>query len=277
LTNVADLHIHTTASDGAFPAADVVRMASEASLEIIAITDHDSMGAFDKPCPTQSIEVIPGIELSAYLGEREVHVLGYFLDTANAELRETLKTLRQKRRARAFHIIRMLAAQEIDIAPADVFDSAGDTSVSRLHLAEILIDNGHSANLYEAFRDFLGPRGAAFVPKPNFSVAQAVEQVHSAGGAAVLAHPRNVFTFEEVAGFAAVGLDGIEAHYPTHKASEVARWVEAAKRLGLVATGGSDFHGRRHLNTPLGAARIPRESVDALFERSGPNAIRRIA
>jgi predicted metal-dependent phosphoesterase TrpH len=272
-----DLHVHTTASDGAFPAGEVARLARAAGLEAIAITDHDSVAAFADPSGEDGVEIIPGVELSAYFEAREVHILGYFVDPEDVPLRATLKSLQQKRRARAYSILRMLAARNINITPQEVFEIASGSSVSRLHVAELLIEGGHSANLYEAFRDFLGPEGAAFVPKPIFTVEQAIEIAHCAGGVAVLAHPRGNFTFDQVAMFAERGLDGIEAHYPNHSPLEEKECIEVAARLGLVATGGSDFHGRRYLDTPIGAARTDPESVERLFERSRPNGVRRLS
>jgi len=273
----ADLHVHTTASDGGLKPVEVARLARSADLEIIAITDHDSVSAFDSLSGALPVEVVPGVELSACLGEREVHILGYFLDPDDVRLREELETLQKKRRARAFHIIRKLAAEDVDIRPEEVFDATGGCSVSRLHVAEALIENGHSSNLYEAFRDFLGPDGSAFVAKPRLEVAKAIGIIHAAGGAAVLAHPRGNFSMDELAAFVHEGLDGIEAHYPSHSAAEVTRCLEAAKRFRLVATGGSDFHGRRYADTPIGTTRVDRDTVEQLYERAGPNGLRRIS
>ncbi|MHC4712379.1 MAG: PHP domain-containing protein [Planctomycetota bacterium] len=274
--NVADLHIHTTASDGACTAREVANLAHSAGLEIIAITDHDSIDGLENP-RLDGLEIVPGVELSASFEGREVHILGYFIEVGNETLREMLKSLQQKRKARLFTILRKLAEENVEIRAADVFSSAGDGSISRLHVAEALIDGGHSANLYEAFRDYLGPEGAAFVPKPNLTVAEAVRIAHSAGGTAVLAHPGSNFSAEEIESFAAAGLDGIETCYPSHSLEETARHSALAEKLGLVITGGSDFHGRRYADTPIGAARVDRETVERLFERTGRNALRRLA
>ncbi len=276
-TRIADLHIHTTVSDGGFCPGEVARLASAADLEIIAITDHDSVSAFDSFSPDWQLEVVPGVELSAYLGTREVHVLGYFLDPHEIRLRTALESLQKKRQARAFSIIRKLAEEKVNISCEEVFEAAGGCSVSRLHVAEVLIENGHSSNLYEAFRDFLGPGGAAFVPKPYFTVEGAIEMIRAAGGAAVLAHPRDNFTLREIAQFVDAGLDGIETFYPTHSKEHVDACLKAAETFGIVATGGSDFHGRRFADKPIGTARVDRETVEKLYERAGPNGIRRLS
>lgn len=276
LLDVADLHVHTTFSDGAYSPDEVLNLAETAGLEILAITDHDSVSAFDAISYTR-LEVIPGAELSASHEGREVHILAYFIDPAREDLRTQLHMLQRKRRSRLFTILRKLAEHEVEIQASDVFNSAGGGSISRLHVAEALIDGGHVANLYEAFRDYLGPDGAAYVPKPYFTVAEATRLIHDAGGAAVLAHPGDNFTVDQIAAFARDGLDGIEVSYPSHTFEETALHRELAARLNLVATGGSDFHGRRHADTPIGAAKVSREVVERLFERTGKNAVRRLA
>lgn len=274
---VADLHIHTTASDGGLDGIEVARLAHSADLEIIAITDHDSVSAFDSFSTAWPVEVVPGVELSAYHDEREVHILGYFVDPSDASLRATLGELQKKRRARAFSIIRKLAGENVAISPDEVFQAAQGCSISRLHVAEVLIENGHSSNLYEAFRDFLGPDGSAFVAKPHFTVREAIEMIRSAGGAAVLAHPRSNFSYDEISSFVESGLSGIETYYPTHSGEDTTRCRRIADELGIVPTGGSDFHGRRFANTAIGTQRVERQTVEQLYERAGPNAVRRLS
>ena len=223
------------------------------------------------------MEVIPAVELSSQLGDREVHILGYFIDVRNKTLRSTLTRLQRSRRARLEEILAKLSRHNINIDPGLILSGVKGHSVGRLHVAEILIENGHSSSLYEVFRDFLGPEGKAFVPKERLSVKDAMELVHSAGGAAVLAHPGGFFTPEEVCSFAECGLDGIEAYYPSHSEITTLKWLEVARGNDLVVTGGSDFHGRSVSETPLGAVRIPRSKVEALRERSRRYAVGRLS
>jgi len=275
--NVADLHIHTTASDGAYTLGEVAGLAAQAGLEIIAVTDHDSVSGLDAGSRVDSVEVIPGVELSAELGAREVHILGYYIDTANERLQETLVKLQQKRRERLHGILEKLSELKIDIDAQEVLDIAAGSSVGRLHVAELLIDKGHATTLYEAFRDFLGPEGKAFVPKTRFSVAAAIELVHASGGAAVLAHPGYIFAPVEIRSFAREGLDGIEAYYPRHSPSDTMQALELAEELRMVVTGGSDFHGRRSTDVSIGATRVSRLEVEKLYERSRMYAAGRIS
>jgi predicted metal-dependent phosphoesterase TrpH len=276
-TRVADLHIHTTASDGAYSLAEVACLARQADLEVISVTDHDSVSAVEQSAPRLPVEVIPGVELSAELGAREVHILGYYMNPSDERLQGTLTRLQQKRRERIDAILTKLAEFKIDIDPQEVLDVASGASVGRLHVAELLIDKGHAASLYEAFRYFLGPEGKAFVPKTRFSVAEAIEILHAAGGAAVLAHPGIVFAPVEIRSFARDGLDGIEAYYPRHAPSDVSQALALAEELSLVVTGGSDFHGRRSTDLPIGAARVTREEVDKLYQRSRRYAAGRVS
>ncbi len=273
LSNVADLHVHTVASDGACTLAEVAAIAREKDLETIAVTDHDSVGAFDGAPAGLPVEVIPGVELSAAHEEREAHVLGYFIDVTNAALRARLGELQNRRLARLDIILAKLREHDIHIDPAVILDVAAG-SVGRLHVAERLVADGHAANVYMAFRDYLGPAGKAYVPKMRLSVRDAVALIHEAGGAAVLAHPGNFFTDDEARSFAAVGLDGLEAHYPSHAPADTARWLALAETLGLVVTGGSDFHGRSVSETDLGAAKVTREHVNLLRERSARYGVR---
>ena len=181
--------------------------------------------------------------------------------------------LQNRRRARLDDILAKLRALDICIDADEILDVAAG-SVGRLHVAEFLVSQGHVSGVYEAFRDFLGPAGKAFVPKTRLTVAEAIEIIHAAGGAAVLAHPGNFFADEDVAGFVKDGLDGIEAHYPSHALYDTERWVAFAARERVVITGGSDFHGRAISGTGLGAIRISRADVDAVRERSTRYGVR---
>jgi len=266
-TNCADLHVHTTASDGAYTLDKVALMARDAGLEIIAVTDHDNVSALEGEQSVHGVEVVPGVELSAELEGREVHILGYYLDIANAQLAQTLATLREKRRDRMKGILEKLSGLNVTIDTESVTDTDEDASVGRLHVAELLINHGYASNVYEAFRDYLGPYGKAYVPKTRLSVIEAITLVHSAGGAAVLAHPGSFFTIEEVRTFVEKGLDGVEAYYPAHSPLDTDKWAALARENGLVTTAGSDFHGRGN-ETPIGAVRMARDGVELLHARS---------
>ena len=264
---VVDLHVHTVASDGACTLSQIADLASRVGLEVIGVTDHDSVASLDSP-PPKPIEIVPGVEMSAELGAREVHILGYYINARDSSLLQTLDALQHKRRERLSAIFAKLAELKIDLDPEELLDVSAGSSVGRLHVAELLIDGGHASSLYDAFHDFLGPEGKAFVPKTRFAVSEAIALIHSAGGAAVLAHPGFIFAPVEIRQFAREGLDGIEAYYPRHGPSDVAQALNLARELDLVVTGGSDFHGRRSTDVPLGATRVTRAEVEKLYQRS---------
>jgi 3',5'-nucleoside bisphosphate phosphatase len=276
LLNIADLHVHTTASDGAYSLAEVAQKARGEDIEIIAITDHDSVSAFDDVPAGLSIEVVPGVELSAELGEREVHVLGYFLDVKNAALVATLTGLREKRRRRIESIADRLAELNVNIDTGGILAVGEGSSVGRLHVAELLINHGYSTNVYQAFRDYLGPYGKAFVPKARLKTAEAIGLIHSSGGAAILAHPGSFFTVDEVRIFVNEGLDGIEAVYPAHSPADTEMWMGFARDNGLLTTAGSDFHGRG-IENKLGLVKTTRENVQVLQARSQKYGVRRVS
>lgn len=275
--NVADLHVHTTASDGAYSLPEVAGLARDVGLEIIAITDHDNVSAVGPERNVNGIEIIPGVELSAEWGAREAHILGYYIDPRDVTLSGTLNILQEKRRDRLQTILQKLNDLKVDIDPQEILDMAAGGSVGRLHVAERLIDKGYAGSLYEAFRDFLGPEGKAFVPKTRISVHDSIEIIHAAGGAAALAHPGFIFAPDEVREFARWGLDGIEAYYPRHSQSDVTQALKLAEELDLVVTGGSDFHGRYMSDIPIGATRVTADDVERLRERSSRYGSKRLS
>lgn len=266
--NIADLHVHTTASDGAYSLPEVARLARDAGLEIIGVTDHDNVSAIGAERLINGVEIIPGVELSADWGAREAHILGYYIDPRDRELCERLNALQEKRRERLAVILQKLNDLKVDIDPQEILDMAAGGSVGRLHVAERLIDKGYAGSLYEAFRDFLGPEGKAFVPKTRMSVHDAIGLIHAAGGAAALAHPGFIFAPDEIREFARWGLDGIEAYYPRHSQSDITQALKLAEELDLVVTGGSDFHGRYMSDIAIGATRVTADDVARLHERS---------
>lgn len=246
-----DLHLHTTHSDGSQSPADVVRLAHEAGVSALAITDHDiTTGLPDAIAAGQElgIEIIPGIEISSRHGESELHVLGYFLKWEDARLNERLMTLRESRHRRNPKIIELLQAAGIDITYDEVRAVAGSDSVGRPHIARVLMDKKVVTTAKEAFDRFLAEGKAAYVPRDLPAPVDAIRWIKDAGGLAVLAHPTWVKTTEGTLTDLArqlkeQGLDGVEVHYSTHTPRQTRTYLSLAKQLGLLVTGGSDFHG----------------------------------
>ncbi|ULA62838.1 MAG: POLIIIAc domain-containing protein [Nitrospira sp.] len=246
-----DLHLHTTHSDGSQPPAEVVRLAHEAGVSALAITDHDiTTGLPEAIAAGQAlgIEIIPGIEISSRHGASELHVLGYFLKWEDAQLNARLMTLRESRHRRNPKIVELLQAAGIDITYDEVRAVAGSDSVGRPHIARVLMDKKVVATAKEAFDRFLADGKAAYVPRDLPTPVEAISWIKDAGGLAVLAHPTWVKTTEGSLTDLArqlkeQGLDGVEVHYSTHTPRQTRTYLSLAKQLGLLVTGGSDFHG----------------------------------
>lgn len=246
-----DLHLHTTHSDGSQTPAEVVTLAHEAGVSALAITDHDITTGLPEAMATGQtlgIEIIPGIEISSRHGESELHVLGYFLKWEDAQLNERLTALRESRHRRNPKIVALLQAAGIDITYDEVRAVAGSDSVGRPHIARVLMDKKVVTSAKEAFDRFLAEGKPAYVPRDLPCPADAIRWIKDAGGLAVLAHPTWVKTIDGTLTDLARqlktdGLDGVEVHYSTHTPRQTRQYLSLAKTLGLLVTGGSDFHG----------------------------------
>lgn len=262
-----DLHVHSTASDGALTPAELVTRARHLGVPAIAITDHDTVDAVAAALAASEgtpVTVIPGVELSAGVGERSVHILGYYIDHTNETLLERLVTLRTARVHRAERIVEALRADGFLITLSDVMDSANGGAVGRAHIAQLLVDAGHASSVPEAFSELLGSSAPYYVPKPVSSAEEVIGWVHAAGGVAVLAHPALSHADDLLPALVEAGIVGVEAFHGAHSESERSRYVGLASRYGLIVTGGSDFHGDKHEGGELGSANVPPECVAAL-------------
>jgi predicted metal-dependent phosphoesterase TrpH len=270
-----DLHVHTTHSDGSSTPAEVAGLAHKAGVTALAITDHDIMTGVAEATVTGQqfgIEIIPGLEISSLLGDSELHVLGYFLDPQEAGLNERLTVLRQSRHRRNPQIIERLQALGIDITYQEVLALAGTGSVGRPHIARILLGKGVVATATEAFDRFLAADRPAYVPRILPSPAEAIQWIKAAKGLAVLAHPTWVKTTEGtltdlVRQLKAGGLDGVEVHYSTHTAGQTREYLGLARQLGLLVTGGSDFHGLTKPDIAVGIGKGTLHIPDTLLPK----------
>lgn len=261
-----DLHIHSTASDGILAPAQIVERAAEAGLDAIAITDHDTVSGVAEAMAAGTrlgVRVIPAVELSAALDERGMHIIGYFIDHTDPELGERLAHLRSVRLARAERIVESLRQADLPVTLEDVLRAAEGGAVGRAHIAQVLVDTGHAATVRDAFDRLLGSGRPHYVPKPVGSVTEVLGWIRDAGGIAVVAHPALSGIDDLVPALAEAGVTGIEAYHASHDAETRARYLDLARRHGLVATGGSDFHGPSAGN-PLGSAPVPACAVDEL-------------
>lgn len=249
----ADLHIHTTASDGVMTPAQVVRLAKEAGLAAIAITDHDTVAGVQEAIRAGAewgVIVVPGVEISTQMMGRDIHILGYDLDVEDELLRGRLEHLRSARDRRNEQIIQKLNEQGIQITLSEVWHTVKkkpgiDLTIGRPHIAEVLVHKGAVRSISEAFDRYLGEGGSAYVSPERITPEEAVRWIRDAGGSAVIAHPGLYHDDALVERIIACGVDGIEAYHSDHSPEEESRYAAMAERAGIVATAGSDYHGER--------------------------------
>lgn len=266
-----DLHIHSNVSDGRFSPEEVVRKSAEAGLTVIALADHDNVEgiipAMEAAKTFPGLQVIPGVEISTDVAEGEVHVLGYFIDYTHRELQEALSEMRNSRRERAQGMIAKLRNLGILIEWERVKEIAGSGSIGRPHIAQAMLEKGYIASIKEAFTKYIGWGGPAYVKREKSNPVEVVGLILRANGLPVLAHP---LTFSDpepmVIELKAAGLVGIEAYYNGYTAKEIDRLVSLANRYGLIATGGTDYHGLDDgAETMIGDADVPVESAEQLI------------
>lgn len=262
-----DLHAHTIFSDGHLSPEELVEYALSRSLVALAITDHDTVDGVARALVAGGgrIRIVPGIEISSTLDDNDLHILGFFIDYQSESLRERLTEFRDERRRRAMAIMERLRELGSPVDESAVFAAAGPGVVGRPHVAQALVNAGHVPTIEQAFQQFLGPRGRAFIQRPAFHSEDAIACIREAGGASVLAHPGAQLPLAVVERLKDAGLDGIEVWHPQHNANAVRRWREVARNLRLIESGGSDFHGT-HRGAGLGDLPVPERTVEALLD-----------
>jgi predicted metal-dependent phosphoesterase TrpH len=262
MTAGVDLHSHTTASDGTLSPRELVRAAVKRGVRVLGITDHDSTEglaeALDEAAKLPPLTIVPGLEINCDVPGAEVHVLGYFVDYGAAWFQEFLREQRAERVARVHRIVARLAELGMPIDPADVFAIVKEGSAGRPHVAQVMVQRGYVKSVNEAFDKWLHANGPANVPRRHLTPMEAVAIIRRAGGVPVFAHPGLASRDELVPELVASGLMGIETYYAEHSAIQTAHYKELCRLHGLVATGGSDYHGERSGRTnPLGHPPVP--------------------
>ena len=259
-----DLHSHSTASDGAFPPAEVVTHASRAGLSALALTDHDTVaGVAEARAAGEAlgVRVIAGVELSAMDGEREIHLLGLHLERPEV-IEGELAAFRDTRRTRAEEMVARLNALSIPVTMDLVMAEAGGGAIGRPHVARAIVRGGWVRDQREAFDRYLGAGKPAFVAKHHLTVADAIQLVHEAGGIAVFAHPGRDGVRARVEPLVPLGLDGLEVKHPSHSAEDVARLGALTDHFGMVPSGGSDWHGALEGPRVIGNQKVPAEWLE---------------
>jgi len=254
-------------------------MAAESGLEVIAIADHDSVEgiapALKAAQEFPSLKIIPGVEVSTDVPHGEVHILGYFIDYLDPGLIGALERLRNSRRVRAQRMLVKLAGLGIHIEWERVQEIAGSGSIGRPHIAQVMLERGYVLSLKEAFIRYIGREGPAYVEREKMTPPQAVELIVKAKGLPVLAHPADINHLEElIPQLQKAGLVGIEAYYNGYPQKSMRYLASLAHKYGLIASGGSDYHGLEGTNeTPLGGVAVPAECVEQLFALAKQRAV----
>ena len=267
----ADLHLHTTFSDGALSPYELVKKAHDAGLTALAITDHDNVAAIDEAMEwgnSMGIDVVPGLELSATMGEKDIHILAYCFDHRNPTLLEYLTMFRRERLKRAERIVQKLNKINVPIDMDAVLEQAGIGSVGRPHIANALVEQGIIDSFHEAFAKYIGTGGPAYEKKYQVSPREAIQLISKSGGLSFLAHPGRYTTDLELSELIDSGMDGIEVVHPSHDAERQKFYRSVVNQYFLLESGGSDFHGgKKNDGYAFGSFWVPMHVVEAMRKR----------
>lgn len=256
----SDLHIHTNYSDGVFSPEKIVDAAIDAGLDVIALTDHDNILSYEiaqkylealKKEDKKTITVIQGIEINTIYNSEEIHVLGYFMDTKNSDFQNLVKTQQQARVKQTKEIITLLNKKEgIKIKYEDITSQvAQGGSIGRPHIAKAITNVGGTSSVMEAYGKYINDNSPVYVQRKTVSPHDAVEIIYDAGGVPVIAHPHDLENAESlIKDLMHYGLRGIEAYHRKHSPAIVEYFSSMAEELGLIVTGGSDFHAPNVMN-----------------------------
>ncbi len=268
-----DLHTHTMASDGALTPTQLVQHAASESVGVLAVTDHDAVSGVEeataegKKC---GVSIIPGVEISATHG-REIHILGLYIDTKQADLASTMEDLRNERAARNYKMLELFNAQGFKLSEEDVLKykpGYGMDTIGRVHFARALVEKAYCGDLQTALRDYVSDTSRVYVPRERISAQKAIELIHKAGGYAFLAHGFRSFSEAEADALYATldtlrefGLDGVECYHGRQTVHQTELLLRYCEQHELLVSGGSDFHGEYkpdvHLATMAYGLKLP--------------------
>lgn len=264
----ADLHCHTTASDGLLTPYELIKAASEIGLKAVGITDHDTVSGWSESIKAGKkfgVEILKGIELNTEWQGTEVHILGYEPDQKSRKFQDKLQELRESRMKRMLKILDRLHNMKIDISVSEIKAIAKGESVGRPHIAQALIQHGHAKTIKEAFDQYIGAEAPAYVPRFKVTPKEGIDLIREAGGIAVLAHPGQHDLGKYIQLWVKEGLQGIEVSHSDHTPEDEQYYREIAQKFHLIMTGGSDFHGEgRKMGVKLGGWGVSFDIVEQI-------------
>lgn len=267
----ADLHTHTIHSDGTLTSSELVMKAKSVGLSVISITDHDTVNGIDEAMTAGKecgITVVPGIEMSTYLIDKEIHLLGYFVDHHNERLLQSLEVLRHERFKRAERIVEKLNRMNIPLKMESVLNNAGDGSIGRPHIANAMVNGGHADSYQQAFGKYIGNGRPAYEKKFQCSPDEIIQLISDTGGLSFLAHPGRSLAESEITQILDAGIDGIEVIHPSHSPEIIKYYRGIVNHYYLLECGGSDFHGGLKGDDDFfGQITVPVETVDTMRTR----------
>jgi 3',5'-nucleoside bisphosphate phosphatase len=260
----ADLHLHTHYSDGTYTPRELAAQARAHGLDAVALTDHDTVEGCTPmalACEQEGLEFIPGTELTAEADDRELHLIGYFIDITNPRLLMETAQFQTVRQERIREMVARLNRMNIPLRSEAVFALANCQSPGRPHVGRALVQAGVCSTMDEAFNRFLKKHRPAWVPKFKISAPMAIELIHQAGGLAVVAHPGLNRQDDVIPQLVEAGLDGLECYHSKHTPAACEHYVQLAQEHGLLVTGGSDCHGMNKGKPLIGTVKLPYHHV----------------
>ncbi len=273
----ADLHCHSTCSDGTLPPQEIVALAIEKGLTGLAITDHDTVDAYTLTLPAANqagLSLISGVEFSAAYQGTSVHILAYSFSVQSPGILNFCQRHRERRNTRNRAILELLTSQGMPLKEEDLHDSdLPKQIIGRPHIAVAMRKKGYVASIQEAFNKYIGEGMPGYTPGSSFSIEETLHVIHEAKGFAIIAHPHLIKDIKLVKNLLSMPFDGIEGYYARFPLSEQERWVKIGERRNWLITGGSDFHGTIKPTIPLGCSWVNEETFKVLNDRFQQNQI----
>jgi len=268
----ADLHCHSTCSDGTFTPAEIITLAQKIGLKAISITDHDNISAYDEAiplCRELKIELLTGVELSSSYEDKSVHILGYGFTPNNPIIQAFCNRHAERRTSRNTAILELLKKHGMPLTQEEITPppTTFKPSIGRPHIALAMVKRGYTTSLQEAFKKYLAEGRPCYTHGTVFSVEETLETIHQAGGLAIIAHPHLIPNQQILRSMLEMKFDGIECYYGNFGPDQHKRWLEIAKKKDWLITGGSDFHGSNKPMIDLGCSWIGEDTFQALKER----------